>query len=67
MEDRFQTVVSAELLVNSVEMVPKSWQGNSQLLCDLPGIFRVGKKLQNPLLLPRKRFDGSDPGSGVSY
>jgi hypothetical protein len=36
MEHRLQAIMRAELLVNRMEVIPQSWQSDSQFLCHLP-------------------------------
>ena len=39
MQDRFQPVMRTKLLVDGVEVIPQSRQGDVQVLCDLRGVF----------------------------
>lgn len=53
MKNCLKPVVSAELLVDRVEVVSQGWQRDSEFLSNLPRVLRLRKKRQDAVLLIR--------------
>ena len=52
-KNRFKSIVSAELLVDGVEVVPQCGQRDSQFLCNLTRVLCLSKKRQDSIFLIR--------------
>lgn len=67
MKNRLKPIVSAELLVDGVEVVSQGWQRDLQFRCNLPRILRRRKEFQYPPFLLGEGLDGSRPSLAVAH